>query len=73
MRGVQPMQTEFYDSDPFSGSKGKLILTLDTDYRFERGDEFTVRGSGNAKFRVTFVRITIENGRLSREIVGMKI
>jgi hypothetical protein len=68
------MQTEFYDSDPFSGSKGKLILSLDTDYRFERGDEFTVRGGGGpAKFRVTFVRITIDNGKLSREIVGMKI
>jgi hypothetical protein len=68
------MQTEFYDSDPFSGSKGKLLVTLDTDYRFERGDEFTVRTSGGAiRLRVTFVRIEINNGKLSREIVGMKI
>jgi hypothetical protein len=68
------MRTEFYDSDPFSGSKGKLILTMDTDYRFERGDEFTVRGSGgSAKFRVTFIRVNIDSGKLSREIIGMKL
>lgn len=68
------MRTEFYDSDPFSGSKGNLLLTLDTDYRFERGDEFTIRdGTGVQRFRVTFVRIEIDRGQLRREIVGMKI
>lgn len=68
------MHTEIYDSDPFSGSKGKLVMTLDTDYRFERGDEFTIRGAdGTLRLRVTFVRIEIEGGQLRREIVGMKI
>ena len=68
------MRTEIYDSDPFSGSRGKLVTTLDTDYRFERGDELTVRGAdGPLRLRVTFVRIEIDRGEVRREIVGMKV
>ena len=33
------MKTEFWESDPFSARKGRLITTLATDYRFEKGDE----------------------------------
>ena len=31
------MKTAFYEADPFGGSKGKHYLTIDSDYRWEKG------------------------------------
>ena len=31
------MKTDFYEADPFSGSKGRHYLTIDSDYRWEKG------------------------------------
>ena len=36
------MQTEFFESDPFAPRKADLLLSIDTDYRFEKGDEVTI-------------------------------
>ena len=33
------MQTDFYDADPFSGNKGDHLCTIESDYRWEKGDE----------------------------------
>ncbi len=68
------MKTEFYESDPFAPRKADLIMSLDTDYRFEKGDEVFIEGGGRSlKVRVLDVRIHIKAGLLSREILALKL
>lgn len=69
------MRTEFYEADPFSGGKGEHYLTVDTDYRFEKGDEVWLEVKGRrVKVRVTWVNVTVrEDGELRREILGLKL
>ena len=69
------MKTEFYESDPFSPRKAGLLLSIDTDYRFEKGDElFLDEGGGRgSKIRVMGVVIRVQSGVISREILALKI
>lgn len=68
------MKTEVFESDPFSPRKAALLVTLETDYRFEKGDEMVIDlGGRTTKVRVMDVRIHISNGNLSREILALKV
>jgi hypothetical protein len=68
------MKTEFFESDPFSPRKADLLLSLDTDYRFEKGDEVVIEAGGrNTKVRVMDVRIHVKSGVISREILALKL
>ena len=72
------MKTEIYESDPFTARKGAHLGSIDTDYRFERNDEFFLKGSaGSHKYRVIFVRIEIDSGvdggRMRRELQVLKL
>ena len=68
------MKTEFFESDPFAPRKTELLLSIDTDYRFEKGDEVTIEsGRGSLKVRVMDVRIRVTTGVLSREILALKL
>lgn len=68
------MITEIYESDPFSPRKGRLLAKVDTEYRFERNDELFVHtGSTSIKIRVMHVRVSIQDGTLQREILGLKL
>lgn len=68
------MDTEIYESDPFSPKKGKLLAKLKTDYRFEKNDELFIDGPGErVKIRIMHVRVAIRNGAMSREILGLKL
>ena len=68
------MKTEFFESDPFAPRKAELLLSLDTDYRFERGDEVTIESGGRStKVRVMDVRIHVISGVLNREILALKL
>ena len=40
------MKTEFYESDPFSPRKADLLVSFDSDYRFEKGDEVVIDRAG---------------------------
>ena len=52
------MKTEVYESDPFTPKKGRLIATLDTEYRFQKGDEVYFDDEpSRLKVRVIDVRI----------------
>ena len=49
------MKTEFFESDPFAPRKTELLLSIDTDYRFEKGDEVTIEvhlGAGKASAKM---------------------
>ncbi len=69
------MQTSFFEADPFSGSKGEHYLTVDTDYRWEKGDEVWIEANGKrTKMRVTWVNLTVRSGgEVTREILGLKL
>jgi hypothetical protein len=68
------MKTEFYESDPFSPRKAALLTSLDTDYRFEKGDEVVIETGGRTtKIRIMDVRINVAAGVLSREILALKL
>ena len=68
------MRTDFYDADPFSGSKGAHLCTIDTDYRWEKGDEVWVEAGGTrVKLRITWVNVTVADGVVSRELLGLKL
>jgi hypothetical protein len=68
------MKTEFYESDPFTPRKTELLLSLDTDYRFEKGDEVVIESANRTmKIRVMDVRIHVKMGVISREILALKL
>jgi hypothetical protein len=68
------MKTEIYESDPFTPRKAALLAALDTDYRFQKGDEVVIESGGRTtKVRIMDVRIHIKGEVLSREILAMKL
>lgn len=69
------MRTEFYDADAFSGNKGDHLCTIDSDYRWEKGDEVWVETeSGRVKLRITWVNVTVHSdGTVSRELLGLRL
>ena len=68
------MKTEFYESDPFSPRKAALIVSVDSDYRFEKGDEVTIEANGRTlKVRIMDVRVRIAGPALSREVLALKL
>ncbi len=68
------MKTEFYESDPFAPQKAALLLSLDTDYRFEKGEEVVIaEGGKTVKVRVLDVRVRIDSGVISREVLGLRL
>ena len=68
------MRTEIYEADPFGGAKGEHFATIDSDYRWEKGDELWLDMSGRrVKIRVTWVNVTVTDGVVSRELLGLKL
>jgi hypothetical protein len=68
------MQTEIFEADPFGGGRGQHLVTLNTDYRFERNDElFLSAGGRRIKVRITHVRVEWTGTALTREILAMKL
>jgi hypothetical protein len=68
------VKTEIFESDPFSPRKAALLVSVDTEYRFEKGDEMMIDLEGRTtKVRVMDVRMLISSGVLSREILALKV
>lgn len=72
------METEIYESDPFSEKKQELIAQFTSDYRFQKGDEVYIhQGDGDRrplKVRVIDVRVHLrDKGRLTREMLALKL
>jgi hypothetical protein len=74
-RSYRPdMQTEIYESDPFSGSRGQHLASMETDYRFERNDElFLTAGGRRIKVRITHVRLEWDGRSLRRDLLALKL
>ncbi len=70
------METEIYESDPFTAKKQNLLVRFTSDYRFQKGDELYIhQGGGRAlKVRLIDVRVHVQNGgRLTRELLALKL
>jgi hypothetical protein len=68
------VKTEFYEADPFGGSKGEHYVTIESDYRFEKGDEVWIEvADKRTKVRITWVNVTVKDGVLSRVLLGLKL
>ena len=69
------MKTEIYESDPFSPKKGRLIASLSSEYRFEKGDEvFFDDEPGRLKVRIIGVQVHVKgDGDIYRDILALKL
>ncbi len=68
------MKTDFYEADPFGGSKGEHLATIESDYRWEKGDEVWIENRGKrVKIRVSWVNVTVRDGEVTRELLGLKL
>ena len=68
------MVTDIYDVDVFTGRRGKLVMSVSTDYRFEKGDEFVVEQSGGSlPMRVVKVCVILQPDKSRREIDAIRI
>ena len=68
------MLTELWESDPFTEKKQAVIDTVQSDYRWEKGDVFRVtRGGRTDRFRVIGVQVEIGDGGLRREVLALRI
>ena len=70
------METEIYESDPFTAKRQDLLVRLTSEYRFEKGDELYLHQGGvrPLKVRLIDVRVHVQSdGRLTREILVLKV
>lgn len=69
------MKTDIYESDPFTPQKGRLIASIASDYRFQKGDEIYFDDEpARLKVRVIDVRIHVKGtGDVHREILALKL
>jgi hypothetical protein len=68
------VKTEFFESDPFTPRKAGLLLAVDSDYRFEKGDEVVIETAGRPlKVRIMDVRVRFTDWTMSREILALKL
>ncbi len=70
------METEIYESDPFTAKKQNLLARFTSDYRFQKGDEVYIhQGEGRPlKVRLIDVRVHLQDGgRLTRELLALKV
>jgi len=68
------MKVEIYEADPFTQRKDKLLATLNTDYRFQKGDEiFLEEGGRSVKVRVSYVQVRVKGGGVEQELLALRI
>lgn len=70
------METELYESDPFTAKKQSLLVSFTSDYRFQKGDELYIhQGEGRPlKVRLIDVRVHVQaGGNLTREMLALKL
>ena len=68
------MKTSFYEADAFSGSKGEHLATIESDYRWEKGDEVWIEAGGRrTKVRITWVNVSVSDGVVTRDLLGLKL
>ena len=70
------MQTELYESDPFTAKKENLLVRFTSDYRFQKGDELYIHQGGGRPLKVRLIDVRVyvqDGGRLTREMLALKL
>jgi hypothetical protein len=70
------VETEIFESDPFTAKKTQLLTSFSSDYRFQKGDELYLHKgeSRPLKVRIIDVRVHVgDDGKLTREVLAMKL
>ena len=70
------METEVYESDPFTAKKQNLLVRFTSDYRFQKGDELYIHQGGGRPLKVRLIDVRVhvqEGGRLTRELLALKL
>ncbi len=70
------MKTEIYESDPFTAKKDNLLVSISSDYRFQKGDELYIHGAGGRPLKVRLIDVRVhvqEDGHLTREVLALKL
>ena len=71
------METEIYESDPFTAKKEGLLVRFTSDYRFQKGDEVYIHQGGGRPLKVRLIDVRVhvlEGGRqLTRELLALKL
>ena len=70
------METEIYESDPFTAKRQDLLVRLTSEYRFEKGDELLFHQGGDQPLKVRLIDVQVHvqsDGRLTREILVLKV
>ena len=68
------MRTELWESDPFTEKRLSLIDTLETDYRWVKGDPMLhTRGGLHERFRVISVEVQLADAGLTREVLLLRL
>ncbi len=68
------METEIYESDPFTAKKERLLTKFTSDYRFQKGDEIFIEEGGRPlKVRVSYVQVRIRGGSVEQELLVLRI
>jgi hypothetical protein len=69
------VKTEIYESDPFTPKRGRLLATLSSEYRFEKGDElFFDDEPARLKVRIIGVKMHVkDNGDIYRDILALPL
>jgi hypothetical protein len=68
------MKVEIYEADPFTQRKDKLLTTLNTDYRFQKGDEIFLEEAGKSlKVRVSYLQVRVRGGGVEQELLVLRL
>ena len=69
------MKTDIYESDPFTPQKGRLIASIESEYRLQKGDELYFDDEPERlKVRVIDVRVHVKgNGEVQRDVLVLKL
>ena len=68
------MKVAIYEADPFTQRKDRLLTTLNTDYRFQKGDEIFIEGDGKTvKVRVSYVLVRVKGGGGEQELLALRV
>ena len=70
------MDTEIYESDPFTAKKQNLLASLSTEYRFQKGDEVYVHKKDGKRLKVRLIDVRVhiqDDGRLTRELLALTL
>ncbi len=69
------MKTDIYESDLFTPENGRLIASIESEYRLQKGDELYFDDEPERlKVRVIDVRVHVKgNGEVQRDVLVLKL